>query len=97
MRPGVAGSLHASSVYFDLKRVKMNERTIRDRAGDLWTVEDPWGAQERGTTTLRCRHELGYELLVTVETARRLDDSAVLDALERTRRRVPRAGLAEAA
>lgn len=93
----MAGSLHASPAYFDLKRVKMNERTIRDRAGDVWTVEGPWGAQERGTTTLRCRHELGYELLVTVETGRRIDDAAVVDALERTRRRVPRAELAEAA
>ena len=75
----------------------MNERTIMDRAGDLWTIEDPWGGQERGTTTLRCRHELGYELLVTVETARCVDDVAVLEAVERTRRRVPHAELAEAA
>lgn len=75
----------------------MNERTIMDRAGDLWTVEEPCGGQERGTTTLRCRHELGYELLVRVETSRCTDDAAVANALERTRRRVPRTELADAA
>lgn len=75
----------------------MNERAIMDQAGDLWTIEDPWGGHERGTTTLRCRHELGYELLVTLETARCVYDVEVLEALERTRRRVPRAELSEAA
>ena len=75
----------------------MNERTIIDRAGDVWTVEDPWGGQDGGVSTLRCRHELGYELLVTLETGRRGSDAAVLDALERTRRRLPRKDFAEAA
>ena len=44
----------------------MHERMIMDGAGDLWTVEAarPAGA---GTTMVRCRHEMGYELMITLE------------------------------
>ena len=74
----------------------MHERMIMDGAGDLWTVEAarPAGA---GTTMVRCRHEMGYELMVTLEDAAARDARLLLEALERARRESPRAALAEAA
>lgn len=75
----------------------MSERVIMDRAGDLWTVEAHWRGAEPGTTVARCRHELGYELLVSVTGGQRLEDGSLLAALERARRSVPRTGYPEAA
>ena len=80
---------------FDMSRT-MNERTIMDRAGDLWMVE-AGAPRPDGTRRVRCRHELGYELTLTLDAVRDPEDAALLDALEQARRREPRQELAEAA
>lgn len=76
----------------------MTERTITDRAGDIWTLTPARAQREEGAERVRCLHELGYELLITVRGAvAELDDGAILEALERARRAVPATEMAEAA
>ena len=75
----------------------MTERMIMDRAGDLWMVEVAGAGRNEGTARVRCRHELGYELTITMERSGDLKDAAILDALEQARRREPGRELAEAA
>ena len=74
----------------------MNERMIRDRAGDLWLVEAARPGKERGTATIRCLHELGYELTITVDGSAEADERTIIEALERARRWEPRNELAAA-
>lgn len=76
----------------------MNERVIRDRARDLWWVEETGctgGAEE---TILRYRHEMGFEVLVAADAPLdEMNEAALVDALERTRRRLPRKSVRDAA
>ena len=74
----------------------MSERMIMDSAGDLWQVEAARPGKERGTSTIRCRHELGYELSITVAGEAEPDDRTIVEALERARRWEPRKELAAA-
>ena len=76
----------------------MTERTIVDRAGDIWTLVPARADGEEDTAMVRCLHELGYELMITVRGAlSEPDDAALQEALERARRAVPASEMAEAA
>ena len=76
----------------------MTERVIRDGAGDLWVVEGFGEGSGEAGARLRCRHELGYELVVTVtRPLAELDERKLRSALEAERRRPPKSVLSDAA
>lgn len=67
-----------------------DERNVLDRTREPWTVEEASRAGD-GTTVLRYRHELGYELAaVARKPLVELEDRELERLLEEVRHRRPR-------